>query len=40
MLLHHDAEYREDDAEYEACMPVRGRQATDGIAVRELPATT
>jgi DNA-binding transcriptional MerR regulator/effector-binding domain-containing protein len=40
MLLHHDAEYRADDAEYEACMPVRGGQATDDIGVRELPAAT
>jgi DNA-binding transcriptional MerR regulator/effector-binding domain-containing protein len=37
-LLHYDPEYHENDADYEACMPVRGGQPTDGIAVRELPA--
>jgi DNA-binding transcriptional MerR regulator/effector-binding domain-containing protein len=38
LLLHHDAEYREDDADFEACLPVCGGQPTDGISVRELPA--
>jgi DNA-binding transcriptional MerR regulator len=37
-LLHYDAEYREDDAEFEVCMPIRGGKSTDGIVVRELPA--
>jgi len=36
MLLHYDAEYREDDADYEACMPVRAGNSSDGISVREL----
>jgi DNA-binding transcriptional MerR regulator/effector-binding domain-containing protein len=35
-LLHYDSEFREDDAEFEACMPIRSGQAIDGIAVREL----
>ncbi len=36
MLLHHDNEYREDDADFEACMPIRGGNTTDGITTREL----
>ena len=36
-LLHYDAEYKEDDADFEACMPVRKAKAVDGIDVRELP---
>jgi DNA-binding transcriptional MerR regulator/effector-binding domain-containing protein len=37
LLLHHDAEFREDDADFEACMPVRAGQPADGISLRELP---
>jgi DNA-binding transcriptional MerR regulator/effector-binding domain-containing protein len=36
-LLHYDDEYREDDADFEACMPVRQAKAVDGVSVRELP---
>ncbi|MEX2560244.1 MAG: MerR family transcriptional regulator [Pirellulales bacterium] len=36
-LLHYDTEYREDDADYEACMPIRKGTRVDGVAVRELP---
>jgi effector-binding domain-containing protein len=37
MLLHYDDEYREADADFEACMPVRrAAAARDGIDVREL----
>ena len=36
-LLHYDDEYREDDADFEACFPVRQAKAVDGISVRELP---
>lgn len=36
-LLHYDTEYKEDDADFEACMPIRKGGAADGIAVRELP---
>jgi DNA-binding transcriptional MerR regulator/effector-binding domain-containing protein len=35
-LLHYDDEYREDDADFEACMPIRQRKEADGISVREL----
>jgi DNA-binding transcriptional MerR regulator len=37
MLLHFDSEYREDDADFEACMPLRQKKQVDGISVRELP---
>jgi effector-binding domain-containing protein len=36
-LLHYDTEYKEDDAEFEACMPIRKGGETEGISVRELP---
>jgi DNA-binding transcriptional MerR regulator/DNA gyrase inhibitor GyrI len=35
-LLHYDNEYKEDDADFEACMPVRKGKLVDGISVREL----
>ena len=38
--LHWDEEYKEDDADFEACFPLKRRpkNAPDGISVRELPA--
>jgi effector-binding domain-containing protein len=36
-LLHHDTEFKEDGADFEACMPVRKGKAVDGISIRELP---
>ena len=36
-LLHYDAEYKEEDADFEACIPVRQAKQADGISVRELP---
>jgi DNA-binding transcriptional MerR regulator len=36
-LLHYDTEFKEDDADFEACMPLRKGKAVDGISVRELP---
>lgn len=35
-MLHHDSEYKENDANYEVCMPVRGGNSTENIEVREL----
>lgn len=35
-LLHYDCEYKEEDADFEACFPVRQGKAVDGISVREL----
>ncbi len=37
ILLIYDTEYREVDADFEACMPIRKGKALDGISVRELP---
>lgn len=38
MLLHYDTEYKESDADFEACMPVReAAQAAEGISIHELP---
>ena len=37
MTLHHDAEYRENDATFEAAMPVKRGESTDEIVVKELP---
>jgi DNA-binding transcriptional MerR regulator/effector-binding domain-containing protein len=39
LMLHYDSEYREDDADFEACLPIRQRKAVEGVSVRELPAT-
>ncbi len=39
-LLHYDAEYHEDDADFEACFPIRKEGAEkpgDGILIRQLP---
>jgi DNA-binding transcriptional MerR regulator len=35
--LYYDGEYREDDADLEACFPIRKQIAADGISIRELP---
>jgi effector-binding domain-containing protein len=37
MLLCYDTEYKEDDADFEPCMPVKKGEDTDGIKVHELP---
>ena len=36
-LLHYNDEYREDDADFEACMPVRKSQVVEGVSIRTLP---
>jgi len=38
MLLHYDEEFRETDANFEACFPIRRSKAVQGIETRELPA--
>lgn len=35
--LYYDGEYRPDDADIEACMPVRKGESTGEVSVRELP---
>ena len=37
MMLFFDGEYREDDANFEPCMPLKRRIEADGVDVRELP---
>jgi DNA-binding transcriptional MerR regulator len=39
LCLYYDAEYREEDAEFEPCFPVRKAVQVDGVAVHELPAS-
>jgi DNA-binding transcriptional MerR regulator len=38
LCLFYDGEYREGDANFEPCVPVRKAVSIDGINVRELPA--
>jgi DNA-binding transcriptional MerR regulator/effector-binding domain-containing protein len=37
LCLYYDGEYREEDADFEPCVPLRKKIAADGLAVRELP---
>lgn len=37
LCLYYDGEYREDEADFEPCMPVRKSGSWDGLNVRELP---
>jgi len=36
MCLYYDGEYREDDANFEPCMPIRKGKEVEGFSVREL----
>ena len=36
-LLYYDCEFKEDGADFEACMPVNTIKSVAGISVRELP---
>ena len=36
MTLYYDDEYKDEDADFEPCVPVRKGKDTDGISVREL----
>ena len=38
LCLHYDDEYRENDANFEVCMPIRKAKDVQGISVRQLPA--
>jgi DNA-binding transcriptional MerR regulator/effector-binding domain-containing protein len=38
LCLFYDGEYREGDANFEPCMPIRTAIQSNGISVRELPA--
>jgi len=37
LCLYYDGEYREDDADFEPCFPIRKEVAVTGISVRTLP---
>lgn len=37
LCLYYDGEYREDDANFEPCFPIRKEVAVDGASVRTLP---
>ncbi|HMJ66668.1 MAG TPA: MerR family transcriptional regulator [Candidatus Binatia bacterium] len=37
LCLYYDGEYREEDAEFEPCFPVRKQLEVDGVSVRQLP---
>ena len=37
LCLFYDGEYREEDANFEPCFPIRKRVEAEGISVRELP---
>jgi len=37
LCLYYDGEYREDDANFEPCIPIRKEVAADGISIRTLP---
>jgi DNA-binding transcriptional MerR regulator len=39
LCLYYDGEYREEDAEFEPCFPVRKAVQVDGVSVHELPAS-
>jgi DNA-binding transcriptional MerR regulator/effector-binding domain-containing protein len=36
-VLHYSQEYRENDADFEACMPISSGKPVEGVSVRELP---
>jgi DNA-binding transcriptional MerR regulator/effector-binding domain-containing protein len=38
MCLYYDGEYREDDADFEPCFPIRREMKVDGATVQLLPA--
>jgi DNA-binding transcriptional MerR regulator/effector-binding domain-containing protein len=37
LCLYYDGEYREEDADFEPCMPVRNEMQVEGVDVRRLP---
>lgn len=37
LMLHFDCEFKENDADFEACMPVRKAKEVDGVSVRQIP---
>lgn len=39
MCLYYDGEYREEDANFEPCFPIRHEVSVDGVSVHSLPAS-
>ena len=39
LCLYYDGEYRDSDAEFEPCFPIRKEVAADGISIRTLPGS-
>jgi len=39
LCLYYDGEYRDSDADFEPCFPIRKEVAADGISVRTLPGS-
>ncbi|MGH9594252.1 MAG: GyrI-like domain-containing protein, partial [Bryobacteraceae bacterium] len=37
LCLYYDGEYREDDANFEPCLPVRKEITTEGVSIKTLP---
>jgi DNA-binding transcriptional MerR regulator/effector-binding domain-containing protein len=37
LILHYDSEYREDDADFEPCLPVSNCKPIGGVSIRQLP---
>ena len=37
LCLYYDGEYREEDANFEPCFPIRKAVAAEGVSIRELP---
>ncbi|RIK83858.1 MAG: MerR family transcriptional regulator [Planctomycetota bacterium] len=37
LCLYYDGEYREEDADFEPCMPIRRHVTAEGVNVRQLP---
>lgn len=37
LILHYDTEYKEEDADFEACMPIKKGTSKDGVDVRKIP---
>lgn len=38
LCLYYDGEFREGDADFEPCFPIRKNVAVNGVSIRELPA--
>jgi DNA-binding transcriptional MerR regulator/DNA gyrase inhibitor GyrI len=37
LILYYDGEYKEDDADFEPCVPLRKKVEAEGVSIRKLP---